>query len=175
MFYLYVNKYVAYNRRQWKFFSSSNCQCSLFKKNPNIQIFCISGWLAVPVNLDKWSSTVCPCNFIACRVFSKHENILPENKRKLFQNLIHHVIGLDNVVDIATSYGLASNPEGGGEIFCTCQGRPWGPSSLQYNRHGVFPEVKQPGLGLTTHPHLVLRLKKEESYICTPLLCLLGF
>jgi len=36
-----------------------HCQCSLFsKKNPIIQIFCISGWLAIPINLDKCSSTV---------------------------------------------------------------------------------------------------------------------
>jgi len=35
-------------------------------------------------------------------------------------------------VGIATGYGLdgpGSNP-GGGEIFCTCPDRPWGPPSL---------------------------------------------
>jgi hypothetical protein len=38
---------------------NSNCQCSLLsKKNPIIRIFCISGLLAVPINPDKWSSTV---------------------------------------------------------------------------------------------------------------------
>ena len=38
---------------------TSNCQCSLFsKKNPLIRIFCISGWLAVPINPNKWSFTV---------------------------------------------------------------------------------------------------------------------
>ena len=37
---------------------NSNWQCSLFvKKNPIIRIFYISGWFAVPINLDKWSST----------------------------------------------------------------------------------------------------------------------
>ena len=47
---------------------TSNCQCSLFsKKNPIIRIFCIFGWLAVPINSDMWSSTAlttCPahCN-----------------------------------------------------------------------------------------------------------------
>ena len=41
------------------FFPTANSQCSLYsKKNPIIQIFCISGWLAVPINLGKWSSTV---------------------------------------------------------------------------------------------------------------------
>jgi hypothetical protein len=40
---------------------TSNCQCSLFsKKNPIIRNFCISGWIAVPINPDKWSSTVLP-------------------------------------------------------------------------------------------------------------------
>ena len=40
---------------------TSNRQCSLFsKKNPNIWIFCIPGWLTGPINPDRWSSTV-PC------------------------------------------------------------------------------------------------------------------
>ena len=38
---------------------TANCQCGLFShKNPIIRIFCISGWLAVPINPDKWSSAV---------------------------------------------------------------------------------------------------------------------
>ena len=42
------------------FFSTSYCQCRPFsKKNPIIRIFCLSGWLAVPINPNKWSSTVC--------------------------------------------------------------------------------------------------------------------
>ena len=37
----------------------SNCLCILFStKIPIMWIFCISGWLAIPINLDKWSSTV---------------------------------------------------------------------------------------------------------------------
>jgi hypothetical protein len=36
---------------------TSDCQFSLFsKRNPIIYIFCISGWLAVPINPYKWSS-----------------------------------------------------------------------------------------------------------------------
>jgi len=39
---------------------TSNCQCGLFsKENPIIRIFCISGWLTVPINPNKWGSTVC--------------------------------------------------------------------------------------------------------------------
>ena len=38
---------------------TSNCQRSLFsKENPIFWIFCISGLLGVPINLDKWSFTV---------------------------------------------------------------------------------------------------------------------
>jgi len=33
---------------------------SLFLKNPIIRIFCISGWLSVPINRDKWSYTIFP-------------------------------------------------------------------------------------------------------------------
>jgi len=38
---------------------TSFCQCSLFsKKNLIIWILCKSRWLVVPINLDKWSSTI---------------------------------------------------------------------------------------------------------------------
>ena len=43
------------NSNSW----TSNCQRGLFsKKNAIIQIFCISGRLAIPINPDKWSYTV---------------------------------------------------------------------------------------------------------------------
>jgi hypothetical protein len=35
-----------------------------------------------------------------------------------------------------------SNP-GGGEIFCTCPDRPWGPSNLLYNGYRVYPRCKE--------------------------------
>ena len=38
---------------------NSICHCSLFsKKNPVTRFFCLSGWHAVPINLDIWNSTV---------------------------------------------------------------------------------------------------------------------
>ena len=41
---------------------TSDCQCSIFsKKNPLIRIFRMSGLLAIPINLYKWSSTVLRC------------------------------------------------------------------------------------------------------------------
>jgi len=53
--------------------------------------------------------------------------------------------GPGSSVSIATGYrldGPGSNP-GGGEIFCTCPDRPWGPPSLLYNRYQVFPGGKE--------------------------------
>ena len=41
------------------FFHSKKDNVTYFqKKNPIIWIFCITGWLAVPNNTDKWSSTM---------------------------------------------------------------------------------------------------------------------
>ena len=38
---------------------TSNCHSSVFsKKAPILRIFCISGWLTVPINPDKYSFTV---------------------------------------------------------------------------------------------------------------------
>jgi hypothetical protein len=60
------------------------------------------------------------------------------------------------------------NP-GGGEIFCTCPDRPWGPPSLLYSGYRVFPGGKErPGRTLTPHPLLVLLVMIEQSYTSTP-------
>jgi len=54
-----------------------------------------------------------------------------------------------------------SNPSGD-EFFHTHPDRPWGPPNLLYMGTVSFLEVKQLGYDVnTTHPHLVLRLKKE--------------
>jgi hypothetical protein len=34
------------------------------QKNPIIRIFCISGWLVVPINPEKWSSTVLGAKYV---------------------------------------------------------------------------------------------------------------
>jgi hypothetical protein len=66
-----------------------------------------------------------------------------------------------------------SNP-GGGEIFRTRPDRPWDPRSLLYNGYRVFPGGKAAGRGADHPPHLVPRLKKEQSYTSTPHLGLRG-
>jgi len=57
MFYLYINKYIAL-KTVCRFFSLQTANVAYFKKNSIIRIFCISGWLRVPVNPVKWGSTV---------------------------------------------------------------------------------------------------------------------
>jgi hypothetical protein len=40
---------------------------------------------------------------------------------------------------MATGWTVRESNPGGGEIFRTCPGRPWGPPSLLYNGYRVFP------------------------------------
>ena len=72
--------------------------------------------------------------------------------------------GPSRVIGIATGYGLdgpGSNP-GGGEIFCTCPDRPWGPPSLLYNGNWVFPgSKKRPGRDADPSPPSSAVVKKE--------------
>jgi hypothetical protein len=50
---------------------TSHCQCSLFsEKNPIIRIFCLSGWFAVAIIPDQWSSTVYACIHHICLQWS---------------------------------------------------------------------------------------------------------
>ena len=55
------------------------------------------------------------------------------------------ISGPGSVVGIATGYGL-DGPGiefRWGEIFLTCPDRPWGPPSLLYNGHRIFPRGKE--------------------------------
>ena len=57
-------------------------------------------------------------------------------------------MGRDTAVGIATRYELdapASNP-GGGEIFRTHRGRPWGPPNLLYDWYSLFHRCKAAGM-----------------------------
>jgi len=53
------------------------------------------------------------------------------------------------------------------EILLLSQNRPywhWGPSSLLFRRYcGSFPEVKRPGMKITTHLYLVPRLRMSGA------------
>ena len=65
----------------------------------------------------------------------------------------------------------------GGESFCTHPDRPWGPPNLPYNECRVISVgggQSSRGVALANHPHLVPRLKKEQSHTSTPPLGLYG-
>ena len=64
------------------------------------------------------------------------------------------------VVGVVTHDG----PDVGGsnvEIHHYCSDWPWVAASVLINAYRVFPAAKVAGIALTTHAHLVLRLKKE--------------
>jgi hypothetical protein len=58
-----------------------------------------------------------------------------------------------------------SNP-GGDEIFHTRLVRPWGPSSVLYNGHRVYPGVNRAGRGVDHLPHTSAEVKERvELYL----------
>jgi hypothetical protein len=77
-----------------------------------------------------------------------------------------------SVVQLAMGWEVRGSNPGGGEIFCTCPDRPWGPPSLLYNGYRVFRGGKmRPGrdVTLTPHPFLVPRSKNRVAlYLYTP-------
>jgi hypothetical protein len=62
-----------------------------------------------------------------------------------------------------------SNPDGG-EIFCTCPDRPWGPPSFLYDEYRVFPGGRErPGRDADLSPPSSAVVKKrEELYLYSP-------
>jgi len=57
----------------------------------------------------------------------------------------------------------------GGEIFLTRPDQNWDLHSLLYNEYRFFfPKLKGLGRDVDHQPHLVLKLKKEDSYTSIP-------
>ena len=57
----------------------------------------------------------------------------------------------------------------GGEFFCTCPDRPWGPPSLLYNGYRVFPGGKErPGRDADPSSPSSTAVMKGYSYTSTP-------
>jgi hypothetical protein len=84
--------------------------------------------------------------------------------------ILTYVCRPDSSVGIATGYGLDGPgiESRWGEIFRTCQDRPWGPPSLLYNGYRVFPGGrKRRGRGVDhSHPSSV-EVMEESNYIST--------
>ena len=71
---------------------------------------------------------------------------------------------------LATGWTVRGSNPGGGEIFLTCPGRPWGPPSLLYNGYRVFPGGKErPGRNADTLPLLVPWSRKSRAIPLLPL------
>ena len=71
-----------------------------------------------------------------------------------------HTCGPGSSVGISTGYEL--DGPGGGEIFRTCSDRSWGPPSLLYNGHRVFPGGKErPGRDADPLPPSSAVVEKE--------------
>ena len=74
-----------------------------------------------------------------------------------------------SVQRLATAWTVRGSNPGGGEIFRTCQDRPWGPPSLLYNGYRLFPGGKErPGRDTDPSPPSSAVVVKGQSYTCTP-------
>jgi len=70
---------------------------------------------------------------------------------------------------LATGWTVRGSNPGGGEIFCTRPGRPWGPTSFLYNGYRVFPGVKRRGRGVDHPPPTCAEVEgRVELCICSP-------
>ena len=91
-------------------------------------------------------------------------DIADQNRRSWWAAIVQ------SVWRFATGWTVRGSNPSGGEISCTRSDRPSGPPSLLHSGYRVFfPEVKRPGRGVNhPPPHIAPRLKKEQSYTCTP-------
>ena len=76
-----------------------------------------------------------------------------------------------SVKRLATGWTVRESNPGGGEIFLTCPDRPWGPPSLLYNGHRVFPEGKErPGRDADPSPtSSAVGHERVELYLYSPM------
>jgi hypothetical protein len=112
----------------------------------------------------------------ACSICRPFDDWNSEVAPRFFENL-SILRSRGSVVGIATRYGLEGPgiESRWGEIFRTYTDWLRGPTSLMYNGYRVFPGGKGGrGVMLTTHPLLVLRLKKSWAIPPLTLWVLLG-
>jgi hypothetical protein len=74
-----------------------------------------------------------------------------------------------SVQRLATGWAVRRSSPGGGEIFALVQtGRVAHPASCTMGSGSLSRRQSGRGEALTSHPHPVPRLKKEQSYTSTP-------
>ena len=73
-------------------------------------------------------------------------------------------------VRLATGWTVRGSNAGGGEIFRTCQDRPWGPPSLLYDEYWVLPGGKErPGRDAdSSPPSSAVGHERVELYLYSP-------
>ena len=79
--------------------------------------------------------------------------------------------GRDSSVSIATASGWTvwGSNSGGGGVFRTRPDRPWGSPSPLSNGYRVFiGGISGRGVALSTHPHLVPRVRKSRAILLLP-------
>jgi len=118
----------------------------------------------VKTHLTVWNA-LCFSDYITIiQLFACHYNKFADSV--FYFILLYGTMGRVSSVGIADRYGLdgpsIESRLGGGQIFCTCSDRPWGPPSLLYNGYRVFPGGKASGVWRwSPTPYLVTRLRKE--------------
>ena len=86
------------------------------------------------------------------------------------QNNRQNYTSVTNFYRLATGWTVKGSNASGGEVFRTCPDLTWGPPSLLYNGHRVFPEGKErPGRDADPSPLLVLWSRKSRAISLLPL------
>jgi len=88
------------------------------------------------------------CSWFQVAVFWRWVLLLPSGNRIKYEILLCYI-----PCQPATGWMIWGSNPGGGEIFRTCSDQPWGPPSLLYSGHQVFPGGKEwPGCDADPSP-----------------------
>ena len=100
----------------------SNCLCILFStKIPIMWIFCISGWLAIRIILDKWSSTLLFKLYITYNTKQRLRYEVPQaNACDHWQVLFNHILGVICPFCISVSIWTLRGSLLMSSVFCCC-------------------------------------------------------
>ena len=93
-------------------------------------------------------------------------------KEVLFLGLWDRIV--QSVQQLATGWTVWGSNHGGGEIFCTHPGRPWGLTIFLYNGYRNTLGVKRPERGIDHPPTSSVEIKEREVPHLYPLLGLRG-
>ena len=113
----------------------------------------------------------CKIETVILLVIMYSTDLIPKRLGDCYMQLPLKYVGrvAQSVQQLATGWTVWGSNSGGGEIFCTCPDRPWGPPSLLYNGYRVFPGGKEwPGRDADPLPPSSAVVMKELSCTSTP-------